>query len=137
MSWKNPTPKLRLNPTNSKPNIVFPASTVGRKGCYELREAIRRLDVSLLTLGSKIEGEDFWNGFDVQKGTENWLDIADLVVLPAFVEHKPRRLLSAVAHGIPIIASTACGVRELDGVQEFQAGDAESLRDLIIEKLCM
>lgn len=137
LPWKTPTPKLRSNPANLKPVIVFPASTVGRKGCYEMREAIHGLDIILLILGPNIEGADFWDGFKVQKGGDNWLDIADLVVLPAFVEHKPRRLLSAVAHGIPVFASTACGVGELDGVREFQAGDVESLRDLIIENFCL
>ena len=31
-------------------------------------------------------------------------------VLPAFVEHQPRRLLEAVAHGVPVIASKAVGL---------------------------
>ena len=77
---------------NEKFTIVFPASTVGRKGCYELREAVRGLDVKLITLGAVIESADFWQGFDVEKGSDNWLEKADLVVLPAFIEHKPRRI---------------------------------------------
>jgi hypothetical protein len=39
---------------------VFPASTVGRKGCYELREALAGINSKLVVLGSLIEGHEFW-----------------------------------------------------------------------------
>ena len=103
--WHSPQTKERIKPKNEKPVVVFPASTVGRKGCYELREAIDGLDVKLLTLGPYIESTDFWNNFDVERGGDNWLDRADLLVLPAHVEHRPRRLLMAAGYGIPGIAS--------------------------------
>ena len=105
-----------------------PASTVGRKGCYELREAIRGLDVKLLTMGPYIEGKEFWEGFDVERAGDDWLENADAVVLPAFVEHKPRRLLAAAVCGIPMIASEACGVSNVEGVKVVPAGDAAALR---------
>jgi len=112
----------------AKFTVVFPASTVGRKGCYELREALRGLDVKILTLGATIEDARFWQGFDHEKGGDDWLARADLVVLPAFVEHRPRRLLLAVANGIPVIASAACGVGNVSGIKSVANGDAESLR---------
>lgn len=112
---------------NDKPTIVFPASTVGRKGCYELRDAIRELDAKLITLGPFIESASFWDGFDVERGSPDWLARADLVVLPAFVEHKPRRLLAAAAAGIPVIASPECGVSNVNGVTVVGSGDAEAL----------
>lgn len=104
---------------DDKFTILFPASTVGRKGCYELREAIRDLDVRLLLLGKNIEGTDFWDGIETQQAPSNWPEKVDLVVLPAFVEHQPRPLLRAVASGIPVIASESCGVKGLKGVTEL------------------
>jgi len=131
LAWKMPSIKAFEKPQNEKPRIVFPASTVGRKGCYELREAIRGLDVSLVTLGPNIEGADFWQGFDVTRGGDDWLETADLVVLPAFVEHKPSRLLRAAAAGVPVIASSTCGVDGVAGVTTIEAGDAYALRQAI------
>lgn len=138
LNWKMP----KVSPTNDfvksksdKFTIVFPASTVGRKGIYELREALRGVDVRLVILGAEIEGKDFWRGFDVESTKENWLEKADLVVLPAFVEHKPRRLLQAVAHKIPVIASRACGVENVDGVTVIENGDVDSLRGEIVKSM--
>ncbi|HEX8736102.1 MAG TPA: VanW family protein [Pyrinomonadaceae bacterium] len=134
LDWQMPRAKeFEGNPNEVKEKrgekftVVFPASTVGRKGCYELREALRGLDVKLLTLGAIIEDADFWRGFDWEKGVD-WLTRADLVVLPAFVEHKPRRLFEAAAHKIPVIASRACGVENVSGITSIETGDSEILR---------
>jgi glycosyltransferase involved in cell wall biosynthesis len=56
-------------------------------------------------------------------------------VLPAFVEHKPRRLLQAVAAGVPVIASDACGVSSVSGITTVVSGDAVALRDGLCECL--
>jgi hypothetical protein len=119
-----------------RPKIVFPAATVGRKGAYELRAAIRGLDVQLAVVGTQLEGEDFWRGLSVEhkRQGENWLEGASAVVLPAYVEHQPRRLLEGVARGIPVIASTACGLGGTRGVVNIPVGDVEALRREI-EKL--
>jgi glycosyltransferase involved in cell wall biosynthesis len=55
------------------------------------------------------------------------------LILPAFVEHRPARLLQAIASGIPVIASTACGLENMQGVTNVKAGDVESLRTAIDE----
>jgi hypothetical protein len=128
LDWKMPPSKASERIASEKFTIVFPASTVGRKGCYELREALRGQDVKLLTLGATLEDDDFWHGFDREKGADDWCGRADLVVLPAFVEHKPRRVLQAAARGIPVIASLACGVENVEGVTCVEAGDAAGLR---------
>ncbi len=135
LNWHMPPAKHTGRPENKKPRIVFPAATVGRKGCYELREAVRGLDVTIVLLGAQIEGADFWNGFNTEKGGEDWLKKADLVVLPAHVEHKPRRLLAAAAQGIPVIASNACGVECVGGIETVGAGDAASLRSAILRNV--
>jgi VanW like protein len=135
LNWKLPTKKAFAKSKNDKFTIVFPASTVGRKGVYELREAIRDLDVKLIILGSELEGNDFWEEFDVEKGGENWLEIADLVVLPAFVEHKPRRVLQAIANEIPVVVSKACGLENIANAEVIRIGDAVDLREAIERKL--
>lgn len=134
LDWKIPAGKETGAGKNGKPTIVFPATTVGRKGCYELREAIRDLDVKLITLGPFIEDEDFWRGFDVEKNAADWLERADLIVLPAFVEHRPRRLLQAVAAGLPVIASRECGLENVPGAESVESGRVDELR-ILIEKL--
>ncbi len=129
LAWKIPAAKEIPKTKNEKFTVVFPASTVGRKGCYDLREAIRDLDVKLITLGAELETKDFWRGFDWEKGAgDEWLGKADLVVLPAFVEHKPRRLLQAAANRIPVIASDDCGLQNVAGITSVAAGDAARLR---------
>lgn len=133
LDWTRPAPGQRDRPLNNKPRIVFPASTVGRKGCYELREALRGLRVTLVTLGPYIEGKDFWAGFDVTPGGPDWLRHADLVALPAFVEHRPRRLLQASALGVPVVASRACGLENVDGVESVDVGDVDALRAKILQ----
>jgi hypothetical protein len=127
LDWKMPMAKTVERPKETKFTIVFPASTVGRKGCYELRDALRGLDVKLITLGPFIESADFWNGFDVERGAADWLERTDLVVLPAFVEHKPRRLLAAAAADIPVIATPECGVSSVNGVTIVESGDPGTL----------
>jgi glycosyltransferase involved in cell wall biosynthesis len=93
------------------------------------------VDVTIVTLGGDIEGSEFWRGYDVERGGQNWMDRADVVVLPAFVEHRPGRLLQAAAAGIPVIASTACGVEGVDGIETLDWGDVEGLRAAIKRKL--
>lgn len=136
LQWKMPAAnETARRARGSKPAVVFPAATVGRKGCYELREALRGLDVKLILLGPLIEGAGFWEGFDVEHGSDDWLARADLVVLPAFVEHKPRRLLLAAAHGIPVIATSACGIDGVAGIRSLPPGDTDALRIAILEAL--
>ncbi len=115
--------------------VVFPASTLGRKGAYELREAARKLNFELVCLGRVIEAADFWDGIRVATPGANWLDGAAAVVLPAFVEHRPRRLLAALAAGVPVIATPACGLRGVAGVVEVPAGEVAALTDAISETL--
>lgn len=135
LDWKMPNKGITAKGVNAKPRIVFPASTVGRKGCYELREALRGLDVTVVTMGPDIEDADFWAGFDVERGDPDWLEKADVVVLPAFVEHRPRRLLQAAAAGVPVIASKACGVENVSGIESFEAGGAVALRTMVLNAL--
>ena len=131
LNWHLPKAKERTAKIkNQKQTVIFPASTVGRKGVYELREALRGLHVRLVIIGLNFEGENFWHGFEVERGNaqNGWLENADLVVLPSFVENKPRRILEAAANQIPVIASKACGVESVENIETFETGNAEDLR---------
>jgi hypothetical protein len=126
LDWRLP-PAAHAPPAPGR-RVAFPASTVGRKGAYEVREAAKRLGLSLVVTGAQLEGEDFWCGVEVERRDgKNWLEGAGAVVLPAFVEYRPRRLLEAAVRGVPVIASTACGLGETRGVVAVEAGDAEAL----------
>jgi hypothetical protein len=108
--------------------VVFPGPTVGRKGAYEVREAARRSGLSIVVAGAQPEGEGFWDGVAVER--REWKDClrdAGVVVMPAFVEHRPRRLLEAVARGVPVVASVNCGLGETAGVVNVRAGDVDAL----------
>jgi hypothetical protein len=111
--------------------VVFPASTLGRKGAHEVREAARQLGLAVRVCGPNLEAPGFWDGVTTEPAGANWLDGAAVVVLPAWVEHRPRRLLEAVAAGIPVIASPACGLDGVAGVTAVPAGDLAALRSAI------
>ncbi|QDG49438.1 glycosyltransferase [Persicimonas caeni] len=135
LAWHLPQAQPRSRRSQGRPTIVFAASTVGRKGAYELREALRGLDVDLRILGRELEGDGFWAGHRTSKCGEDWLRDADAVVLPAHVEHQPRVLLEAAAANIPVFASRACGLGGVDGVEEVPVGDADALRAAIVAHL--
>jgi len=130
IDWQMPSMK-RTPSKGSK--VAFPTSTVGRKGAYEMREVARALDLEMVLFGSQLEGNDFWRGVCTifRRLDAPWLDDVGLVVLPAFVEQKPRKLLEAMACGVPVIASTACGLGNLAGVVEVPIGNAQALHDAV------
>jgi glycosyltransferase involved in cell wall biosynthesis len=102
---------------------------VARKGAYELREAARALGLEVVALGSELEGSEFWDGVAMRKPGPgaNWLDGVAAVVQPAIVEERPRHLLTALAAGVPVIATRACGLASQDGVTIVPADDAGAL----------
>jgi hypothetical protein len=130
IDWAIPGPESRSSVNSCKPRIVFPAATVARKGVYELRDALTGLDVQLAIRGPILEGDNFWDGlcFERLPAGNDWLAGAAAVVLPAFIEHRPRALLEAVARGVPVIASAGCGLENVSGVTTISAGDVTSLR---------
>jgi glycosyltransferase involved in cell wall biosynthesis len=56
-----------------------------------------------------------------------WLDGVVAVAQPALVEHEPRRLLQALASGVPVVATPACGLDGFEGLALVEPGDAEAL----------
>ncbi len=134
LAWQTPTPSgIGTSPSNHG-RIAFPGPTVARKGAHAVREAARRLDLTVLLLGSELEGEDFWSGVRTERlaGPGAWLDQIDAVVQPAIVEDQPRRLLAALAAGVPVIASPACGLGPRPGLTLVAADDAEALTQALV-----
>lgn len=141
LSWVLPPTRARARRARrpGPPRLWFPASSVGRKGAYELREALRTLDrrLSLRVSGRALEGPGFWASatrVELVEGPPaslDDLDDLDLVVLPAWVEHAPRALLRACAAGVPVIASRACGLAGVAGVLEVPTGEVDPLRAAI------
>jgi glycosyltransferase involved in cell wall biosynthesis len=125
-----------IDKSSQTTTIVLPSSSLGRKGIYELRSAITGLDLNLIIVGKNLEDRDFWEGYNVsfQPDYQLALSIADLVILPAWVEHQPRRILQAIAANIPTIASTACGLQHLPAVRSIEIGDSLN-KDLSIDQI--
>ncbi|HET7228812.1 MAG TPA: VanW family protein [Longimicrobium sp.] len=132
LDWATPAPRARVPNGAPRPRIVFPGPTAGRKGACELREALAGVDVELVVMGSQLEGAGFWDGVRLAAPKASWMDAADLVVLPAFVETQPRRLLTALAAGVPVIATPACGLGPREGLTLVPAGNAAALREAVL-----
>lgn len=137
LDWVKPagTTPPNMREPEGPPTILFPASTLGRKGAYELREALRGLDVQLLRNASGFEGKDFWNGFrHAPLFPSNWRS-GDLAVLPSIVESRPKALLEIMAAGIPVIVTPESGLHVGCGAAFVPALDAGALRDAIVRQL--
>jgi hypothetical protein len=112
--------------------IAFPGPTLARKGAYELREAARALDLEIVLTGNELEGAGFWDGIRIRRADgSNWLDGVMAVVQPALLEEAPRALLAALASGIPVLATKACGLGERPGVTIVPPGDVSALIEVL------
>jgi len=138
LPWKLPAPAVRsARNAHELPLIVFPASALARKGAYELAAALRGLPCRLRVLGTPSDDAQLWHGIAVEHSgyASDWLARADVVVLPAHIEHAPRAALAAIAAGIPVIATPACGLPPLSHIVSVPAGDIASLRHALLAVL--
>jgi glycosyltransferase involved in cell wall biosynthesis len=121
-------------------SIVFPGPSIARKGAYEVRALALRLDLEVVLLGANdltggLEGEGFWSGLPVRHAPRHdlsWLHEAGLVVQPSLIEEQPRSLLAALAAGIPVIATPACGILPKLGITLIPENDPEALVEAIL-----
>jgi glycosyltransferase involved in cell wall biosynthesis len=127
LEWKLPSAKL----ASGGRQVVFPGPTVARKGAYEMREAARSLDLEVTLLGNELEGKDFWQEVRTRRGKGDWLRDAAVVVQPALVEDSPRTLLAAIASGIPVIATPACGLQPSTNLHIVPSGDLAALQSTL------
>src|SRR6185369_1876821 len=127
LEWALPAAPVNVRERGTK--ILFPAATLCRKGAYELRAAARRLGLPVALGGRVLEDERFWAGVSLSPDAS--LDGARAVVLPAWVEARPRRLLQALAAGVPVLATHACGLDGLPGVTTLVEGDIHALENAL------
>ena len=113
--------------------VFFPAPRLGRKGAFELAAAFREgLDAELVILGRANEGAaDPFNGIACTQGSSADLARASAVVLPAWIEHQPRLALLALASGIPVVATEACGLPEHPLLHLLPSPDGAALRTIL------
>src|SRR5690606_35475322 len=119
------------------PRVLLASSPLARKGALELREALRGLPLQLVLPPGAQEAPELWDGIAVVRAPSmaDGIAGADVVVLPAWIEHQPRGLLLALALGKPVVASDACGLAR-DGTWHcVEAGDAQGLRAAILQAL--
>jgi hypothetical protein len=111
--------------------FAFPGPTVARKGCFELREAAQRLGARVRPVGSQLEGAGLLGGRRARPRAGRRLVAGRVraLVHPALVEAAPRRLLEALAAGVPVIATEACGIAPQPGLTIVPPGDVEALAE--------
>ena len=90
-------------------------------------EAMREVRQPLTLAGPLTEGAHFWKDVSVERADADWLSEAGVVVLPSWVENQPRRLLAALAAGVPVVCTPACGIEEQPGVTIVPEGNTEAL----------
>jgi len=123
-------PLRRVTRPGMPPVVAFPASALARKGANEMAEAIRRLGWRLVVLGTPPSDVLEWRDIEVSYMSyrdQSWLCEADVVALPAHVEHTPRGLLTAISHDVPVVATPACGLPSSLKLIEIPAGDVSAL----------
>jgi hypothetical protein len=129
LDWKSPAPVH--NNDGPRDLAVFPYSTLGRKGAYEMRDAMHSLSTPIGVLDRNLESGDFWNNQNVVRlSPKDILRRAKVIVAPAFVEHQPRLLVEAIANCIPVIATRECGLSN-HNVIEIRSGHPEDILDAL------
>jgi hypothetical protein len=133
LNWSLPK---QVNKQNKKGNkILFPASVLGRKGAYEIRQLAKELNFTIVIAGKVIENDFSWDGIAIENIGADPFDEIQLVVYPAYIEHQPRLLLKALATGIPVIASTACGLQPAENLTIVPMGNYAALKNAVLERL--
>ncbi|QNH15439.1 VanW like protein [Xanthomonas sp. SS] len=140
LQWQRPLLPDAAQPSSdgAAAQVLLAASSLARKGAFELREALRGLPVQLLLPPGAQETPQFWSGFDVRRVASMAAGVqeAAVVVLPAWIEQQPRGALLALALGKPVIATAACGLGADDGAWRcVEAGDAAALRTQLVDVL--
>lgn len=129
LPWRRPDPPTVQPARREGPirRIAFAGPTLARKGAHAVREAALALDLEVAPLGSQLEGADFWRGVrTLAPGAP-----VEAMVAPALVEERPRRLLAALAAGVPVFASPACGLDPQLGLTLVPPDDGAALAEAL------
>ena len=118
LAWHEPMPARRPRAAGAERRIAFPGPAIGRKGAAAVRDVARALDLEVVLIGNDLAPPGFWDGVAVKRVSprSEWLSEVAAAVQPAVIEDKPRALLKALAAGLPVIASPACGLPPQPGL---------------------
>lgn len=129
--WERAAATSAESGSDAGPSIVrYPYPTLGRKGCHELARALEGLDVELWVDGPNLESRDVWRGLRWRQ-TPAQTDAVAVVAAPAWVEHRPTRLVDFALRGQPVVASEACGVPPSQRMHVIPLGDVDALRSML------
>lgn len=133
LDWKYPSV---TNFTTAKKNkILFAGSPLGRKGAYELRQLIKDLNIPITIVGKTLESPNFFDGLNVSFLASQSLQDVALVIYPAYIENRPKLILKAIASGIPVVISDACGITPDEQVYVFPTGDYMLMKNQVEQVL--
>ena len=133
LDWKT---SVNASPQRSRgAKILFPGSSLARKGAYEMRQLAKELNLSVKLLGDATEDPSFWNGINIEKTGTAIFDNVALIVYPVYVEHQPRVLLKAITMGIPIVTTSASGLSAGKNVIIVPTCDYDALKQAVTENL--
>lgn len=129
LDWSMPPPISVSAPHAGEIKWFFPASALARKGIYELAAALSGSGDELLILGgAKESGSDPLAGIHSRRANPSEIGSCNALVMPAWIEHEPRLALLALASGIPVIATNACGLPNHPLLTLVPEGDAAALK---------
>ncbi|MEK8034852.1 VanW family protein [Ideonella sp. DXS29W] len=130
LPWDEPqSERIRTSTPPRRLRLTLAGSALARKGAHEVAAVARALGAQVDILGSPPADAAVWQSVDwaAVGYAGDWLSASDVVLLPAFVEHQPRALLRALAAGVPVVASPACGLCHRPGLTLVEPGDSASL----------
>lgn len=137
------------NPKEPK-TLLFVGRIAPEKNLDALLEAIRPLDVKLRLIGegrlrpalqekyADLGDRLVWEGGVANSELPEYINRAQVFILPSLYEGHPKSLLEAMSCGVPVIGCDSPGIRSIikDGYNGFLCGtDPESIRNAILKVL--
>ena len=111
LAWHRPSAVAR----ESGDRVAFLGPTIARQRPDMARSVGEKLDHPLIVFGEMIE-PSWWDGMPIERRSYDpqWLDGIGTILHPAAITNEPRRLLEALAAGVRVHATPACGLDPAD-----------------------
>jgi hypothetical protein len=124
LTWHRPPPARRTEGDR----VAFLGPTIARQRPDIARALAARIETPLILFGEVLEGVDSWDGLAIERRSfgPGWLEGIGAILHPATLTSQPRRLLQALAAGVAIYATPACGLDPADylPLEDFAAESA-------------
>ena len=110
LAWHRPP----ASPRESGKRVAFLGPTIARQRPDIVRCLAGSLHQPLIVLGPVIE--PLWDGVAIERRAmgPGWLDEIGAILHPASLTNQPRALLEALANGVKVYATPACGLAPSD-----------------------